>query len=113
MEVLFEYKQSRRRLNPPSSEVLLDFLLAELKSFDKDAFICGIQETTGSADFAKASRGTGYLLQKWSSKWETYVDVGSVDEVVNGDKLTVVLQPSASQTVSHSVVRVIHSIAVA
>ena len=33
--------------------------------------------------------------------------MGSVDEVVDGDKLTVVPQPSASQTVSHSVGRLI------
>lgn len=34
------------------------------------------------------------------------MDVGSVDEVVDGDKLTVVPEPSASQTVSYSVDRV-------
>ena len=85
MEVPFGYQGSRRCFNLPLSDVLLDSLLAELKNFDKKAFIC-VEGTSGNASDEVASGG--YLLQRWSYKWGAYVVVASADEVKCGDRMT-------------------------
>ena len=36
--------------------------------------------------------GDFYLLQRFSAKWSTFVDVQSLEDVVEGDKLTLTLQ---------------------
>lgn len=30
-----------------------------------------------------------FLLQRWSTKWQTFVDVSATEEIISGDKLTV------------------------
>jgi len=41
-----------------------------------------------------------YLLQKWSKKWEAYVDVAKLEEVEDGDKVTVIPKPAKAYSVS-------------
>ena len=33
-----------------------------------------------------------YILQRWDAKWNTYVDVSDIEQVVNGDRLICTLQ---------------------
>ena len=35
-----------------------------------------------------------YLLQKWSTTWNTYVDVEDVDDMEDKDRVTVVQMPT-------------------
>lgn len=40
-----------------------------------------------------------FILQRWSEKWKSFVDVTDVDQVFDGDHLTIVMQhPSDTQT---------------
>jgi len=40
---------------------------------------------------------TVHLLQRWSQKWNSFVNVTDVDQVVDGDRLTITLQSSAPE----------------
>lgn len=44
------------------------------------------------------SKEDNFLLQRWRKKWDTYVEIDCVDEILNKDRLTVVCNP-----VSHAV----------
>ena len=37
---------------------------------------------------------TVYILQRWSEKWNSFVDVTDMDQVVEGDRLTITMQSS-------------------
>ena len=90
-------------LKPQSSEAVVDFVLAELRKFDQDAFIvCGSEGDNDSGP-SDAKPHVCYLLQKWSNKWGAYVDVSTADEVDDGDKLTVIPKPAKSIPVSRRV----------
>ena len=100
MEVLFEFQGSRRLLKPQSSEAVVELVLAEVKKFDQYAFILCESISDNDPEQSNAEPRVGYLPQKWSQKWDAYVDVITVDEVDDGDKLTVTLKPAKSISVS-------------
>ena len=39
-----------------------------------------------------------YILQRWALKWETYVDVTDLEQVEDGDRLTVIRQEDTSSS---------------
>ena len=73
IEILFEYKESRTNIKCPLSEVR-DRIVLKLEVFGiKDPF-----------------SGGGYILQRFSKKWDAYVDVDENDSILDGDRLTVI-----------------------
>ena len=93
MELLFEFEGSRRRLNPPSSAAVVEFVTAAIREVDRDASI----SLGNDSDVEPRAK---YLLQRWSRKWSEFVDVMELHEVKDGDKLTVLPRPTKSCTVS-------------
>lgn len=77
----------------------------ELGKWGKDACLLPLSASgTDSEVSGFATSGKQRLiLQRWSSKWSTYVDVSSLSELESGDKLTVVLQPTNTVTTSSEV----------
>ena len=89
MEVLFEYKGSKRTIRCDATE-LCDCVCGELNTL-------GI--TGASIGYAHES-GKAFILQQFSSKWNTFIDVGKAEDVSNGDRVTVIPRPvGATQTV--------------
>ena len=44
-----------------------------------------------------------YILQRWVEKWKNFVDVTDVDQINNGDRLTVVLESTNPAVVNVAV----------
>ena len=44
-----------------------------------------------------------YILQRWASRWETYVDVSDLEQIEDGDRLTVVRQQQEDRSTSSSI----------
>ena len=42
------------------------------------------------------------MLKKWSTKWECYIDVTRLSEIVEGDRLTVVIAENSEKSTSIS-----------
>ncbi len=82
--MLLEYEGSRRPLTATADE-LLDAVAHELRSLQVSARPV-VRVRLSDEDEER----TYYLLQRWSAKWETYVDVQDVAEVASGDKITVI-----------------------
>ncbi len=80
MEVLLEIRGSRRPLKPFTEKAVLDIV----KSLDKEAFI----SLSDSVDDDLG--GSPYILQRWSAKWNTYVDVYALNEIQDQDQITVI-----------------------
>ena len=98
MEVLFEFEGSRCPLKSDSSESILDLVLIELKKYNQNACIC-ISTREESCVGGSGSRET-YILQRWCVKWKTHVNVERIEEIQDGDRLTVVAKPSTKEIVS-------------
>ncbi len=102
MEVLFEYKGSRRQLNVAGGESLTRVLSRELQRVGKPR----AQVFTAKDDLPSSRRGEQvpdiYLLQKWSEQWECYVDVAHCNDVSDGDRLAVVAKPKPTSKVNKS-----------
>ena len=90
VEVLFEYKGSRRVLCFEVSTVC-DRVEQELRDL-------GVTEPNVnlSAGLAESDNHSSFFLQKWCSKWEAFINVESIDEIHGNDRLTVVRKPSSS-----------------
>ena len=100
MELLFEYQESRRRVNPPSSEAVVECILEEIRKFDHKASL--LLGSANKDDDAKPPADSEYVLQKWSQKWGVYIDVTKLEEVEDGDKLTAIPKPTRAYSVSDS-----------
>ena len=87
LEVLFEYKESRKPLSI-SRDCILRAVERELAGCVGDA--CLLPPGMDVSDVASSSKKIMFRLQRWSQKWLTYVDVTCVEDVKDGDKLTVV-----------------------
>lgn len=103
IEVLFEYRGSRRQLNVSDKESLTGVLSNELRRVGKPM----AQVFTANDDLPSGrSRGGRslpdvYLLQKWSKQWDCYVDVAHCNEVCDGDRLAVIAKPKPPSKVRH------------
>ena len=89
MEVLFEYKGSKRTIKYTAATELRDRICGELDSLGVANSSVGFAHETGTLRRA-------FILQRFSSKWNTFIDVDKAEEVSNGDRLTVVPTPIAA-----------------
>jgi hypothetical protein len=89
MEVLFEYKGSKRTIKCTAATELRDRICGELNAL-------GV--TNSSVGFASESETSSraFILQRFSSKWNTFVDVNNAEDIANGDRLTVTPSPVAA-----------------
>lgn len=110
MEVLFEYRGSRRPLSVASGESVTRVVSAELQKIGKPrARVFTAGDDLPSVRRAGEPSPDIYLLQKWSVQWDCYVDVHHHSEVHDGDKLAVIAKPkppskvTSGETVSRSI----------
>ena len=97
MAVLLEYKGCKREINIANVPSACEAVARELKKLGKDALVAISRgECSSSTSTAREDGRPVYVLQKWSSKWDTYVDVADVGEINAGDRLTVVAKPTGS-----------------
>ena len=90
MEVLFEYRGSRRQLTASSGESVIECVTTELHRIGRSR----AQVYTANVDLSTVDRNREvYLLQKWSPQWDCYVDVSRASDISDGDKLAVVIKP--------------------
>ena len=89
IHVLFEYAGSRRPLLVPRNGALCNAIERELEKFG-----CVEPCVQVSAVLHAPSGGRSFLLQRWSTTWNAFVDVESIDDVESQDRLTVVPAPS-------------------
>ncbi len=94
MELLLVYEDSRRPFTATTDE-LLPAVCNELRILR----VSGQPVVRVLADDEDAQ--AYYLLQRWSSKWATYVDVIDASDVVSGDKLTVIRRSRQSPVSMH------------
>ena len=107
MEVLLEYETSRRLLKP-SGGVITRCLLEE--EFENTGWRGSIDvrdaistHETDEGESSTCTSNTKYILQRWEHKWNCFIDVSNIEEVKNGDRITVVLKPGKEQTGSAEV----------
>lgn len=101
MEVLFEYRGSRRQLSASSGENLLECVTTELRRVGRSR----AQVYTASVDLRTIDNsGEVYLLQKWSPQWGCYLDVNRASDINDGDKLAVVMKPKPPSKVEMYIV---------
>ena len=93
VQVLFEYQGSKHQLTLTPS-LVCETITRELAKFGKDGVIVKLSNAASSS-----SSPAVYLLQKWSSSWGAYIDVESVGDIKDKDRLTVVPMPVGSPKV--------------
>ena len=96
LDILFEYKGSRKPLRRVRRECVVEVIKEELVRYGDTAAVVQLSGE-GSTD------GSVYLLQKWSDVWGTYVDVEEIDDLEDKDKVTVVPMPTSQQPSSSKV----------
>ena len=92
--VLFVFKSSRREVQLSPGRPVWDLLSNELKKAGHEATVC-VSEAPGNA------KPPVYILQRWSEKWQAFIDVSNESEIVDGDKLTVIPKPGLSPVSKH------------
>ena len=92
--VLFVFKSSRREVQLSPGRPVCDLLSDELKKAGHEATVC-VSEAPGNA------KPPVYILQRWSEKWQAFIDVSNESEIVDGDKLTVIPKPGLSPVSKH------------
>ena len=94
MEVLLKYEGSCREILIPVESVDSTLVESVREISGKEISICIGPERLGS--------GEPHLLQRWSKKWDKFVDVISQSELSSGDRLRVILKPGSSSKESVS-----------
>lgn len=94
MEVLFEFRGSRRHITVAGSGAVTEIVAQELRRLGRR----NAQVFAASADLSEV-RGPAYLLQVWCPKWESFVDVRDVRDVEDGDRLAVAALPKPPSAV--------------
>ena len=90
MEVLFEYRGSRRPLTIASGDSVTQCVSNELHLVGRS----GARVVTADTDLStEREGGRVYLLQKWSPQWGCYVDVSNILDIRDGDRLAVIAKP--------------------
>ena len=85
--MVFEYVGSRRPLFVTRNGGLCNAIERELEKL-------GCIEPDVHLSALKPPSHQSFLLQRWSTTWNVFVDVESIDDVEDQDRLTVVRAPS-------------------
>lgn len=85
MDLLIEFGEVRRAVHV-EKEAILSSVEKEVRKFEPTAIVSLTLDSKESCDV--------FLLQRYSDYWKCYVNVSSIDEVAQGDKLTVTRPPS-------------------
>ena len=93
IKLLFEYRESKRCLCVNRSNVC-ETIEKELSRFGQTVSKVSLSGDCGSSN--------SLLLQKWSTAWDTYVDVETVDDLDDKDRVTVVRLSAGTTTQSSS-----------
>ena len=93
MEVLLEYKGSRRLIQVLDISKIRDLLQHEL---NKVGWRGVILRKGLKGRVVKQISCQGYILQKWMEKYQRFVDLVNVEDLEDGDVLTVVLDTGSS-----------------
>ena len=103
MEVLFEYRGSRRQLGVSDKENITQVVSGELHRLGRPR----AQVYTANDDLPgvgeQSRRSEIYLLQKWSDQWDCYVDVAHYNEVSDGNRLAVIARPKPPSKVQAAI----------
>ena len=98
MEVLFEVDSSRKILSV-SNGTLVHEIEKEIEQLGKNGVLAYFSCVWGEQPPHK----NVFILQRWNSKWKVFVDVTDVDQVVDGDRLTITSQVTESPSNSSMV----------
>ena len=91
-EFLLEFQGSKRLFDVTNLFETCEMVQCQLKALRVKAKVVLASEM--SPDSAAGPDGAStLLLQRWSSKWEAFVDANSSVDLSNGDRLTVVPRP--------------------
>ena len=85
MELLFEYCSSRVVVKSSSSS-LCQCIEKELQKF-------GVTSSVVLPSQASDSASDSLLLQRYDDKWKCFINIDSLEQVTEGDRLTVVSKP--------------------
>ncbi len=91
---LLDYNSSRRSLRANSLNHMPSVIVKSLKeTFDKEFTLKYITSTQSFSEEPVAIHGD-FIIRRWSSQYNCFVDVVSLIEIESGDKLTVAPCPS-------------------
>ena len=98
MEVVLEIVSSKKRVFVSDGSIL-SAIEAELKVIGDVALL---PFRKAPSDFPGGSKELFNILQQWSDKWASFVDVDEVEEILSGDHLTIfpVTKSASCSTVS-------------
>ena len=88
LEVLFEYEGCRKVLQLTRSDVC--------SRISKE--LCGLGLSGAKVSFTSStpsSAETNFFLQRYSKQWDTFLNITSIDQICQKDRLTVVAKPTA------------------
>ena len=88
MEVLLEIRGSRKELSVDKDNVIF-VVEEELGQLGMDGILAYFSCVRGEQ--YRTDKHV-YILQRWAEKWENFVDVTDVEQIKDGDRLTVVQQ---------------------
>ena len=91
-EFLLEFQGSKRPFDVTNLFETCEMVECQLKALGVKAKVVLASEISPNSAAGPDGAST-LLLQRWSSKWEAFVDVNSSVDLSNGDRLTVVPRP--------------------
>ena len=89
--VLLEIGSSRKELFMDRNHLVFT-IEEELGKLGKDGILAYFSCERGHQSTTKDV----YILQRWATRWETYVDVTDIEQVKDGDRLTVIPQENSA-----------------
>ena len=89
-EILFEYKFSESTIKCTKNDVR-NRITMRLASLGVPNAILQLTSSSSGID------GNNFILQRYSSKWDTFVDVDQLEALCDGDRLSVVPVPSSAE----------------
>ena len=91
-EFLLEFQGSKRPFDVTNLFETCEMVECQLKALGVKAKVVLASEISPNSA-ARLDSASTLLLQRWSSKWEAFVDINSSVDLSNGNRLTVVPRP--------------------
>ena len=91
IEILFEYKLSKTTINCKKKE-LIERLTTRLGVLGVPNAVISLAHKASSS----AADENKFILQRYNKKWDTFVDIDKIEAISDGDRLSVVIDPSGS-----------------